>query len=269
VREKNATARKAKRTPARKQRATRRLAIKTRTAKASRSLTPSYSPSKGPAGAASPAIGPGPIIFGVACVVCFVGAVALLPAHENTQATGNQPASISSQPSAASGRQPVNGAPSASARNSRGAAKTESQHAPVVPVIEARKPASPTVPASEPLKASYSGWKPAEEPGVKSAAIEPIPAAAPETVASVTITGCLEHDDEAFWLSDASGSEAPTSRSWRSGFLKKRPSRIELVDAGHALRLTSYVGQRIAATGTLVNREMRPRTLHPVSASCS
>ena len=194
------------------------------------------------------------------CVVCFVGAVALLPAHENTQAAGFQPTSVSSQPSTASGRQPVNGqAPAPSGRKS--AAKTESQHAPV-------DKSTPTVPASEPTKTVYSGWQPAE-PAVKSAPIEPIPAAVPEKVASVTITGCLEHEDETFWLSDASGSEAPTSRSWRSGFLKKRPSRIEVVDAGHALRLTSYVGQRIAATGTLVNREMRPRSLHPVSASCS
>jgi len=268
VREKKSTARKAKRTPARKKTATRRLAIKTRTARASsRSLAPSHSPSKVPSVPSSPAIGPGPIIFGVACVVCFVGAVALLPAHENTQAAATLPASISSQPATASGRQPANGqAPTPSALNSRAAAKTESQHA---PVIEDKKFTSPTVPASEPVKAAYSGWKPAEEIGAKSAATEPTPAPAPETVASVTITGCLEHDDQAFWLSDASGSEAPTSRSWRSGFLKKRPSRIELVDAGHALRLTSYVGQRIAATGTLVNREMRPRTLHPVGASCS
>jgi hypothetical protein len=257
VRMKTATARKAKRTRARKKTATRRT---TRMAKVSRPLAPSHSPS---AASSSPAIGPGPIIFGVACVVCFVGAVALLPAHENTQAAGFEPTSISSQPSTATGRQLVSGQASApSARNARSAAKTESPHAPV------DKSTPPTVPASEPAKTVYNGWQPAE-PAVKSAPIEPIPAAAPEKIASVTITGCLEHDDEAFWLSDASGSEAPTSRSWRSGFLKKRPSRIELVDAGHALRLTSYVGQRIAATGTLVNREMRPRSLHPVSASCS
>jgi hypothetical protein len=119
------------------------------------------------------------------------------------------------------------------------------------------------------VKTAYSGWTPAAEPVAKSAAIEPIPTTAPQAVASVTITGCLEHDDETFWLSDASGSDAPTARSWRSGFLKKRPARIEVVDAGHALRLTSYVGQRIAATGTLVDREMRTRSLHPISASCS
>ena len=58
-------------------------------------------------------------------------------------------------------------------------------------------------------------------------------------------------------------------RSWKSGFLKRRPSRIELVDAEHALRLTSYVGRRVSATGTLVNREMQTRSLHPLSATCS
>jgi hypothetical protein len=263
VREKKSTARGVKRTPARKKTATRRLAVKTRTAKASRSLAPSQSTSKA---SSSPAIGPGPIIFGVACVVCFVGAVALLPAHENTAAAGSQPTTISNQPPTASGRQTVNGqAPAANARNARSAAKTESQHAPVLPLIEAKQSTAPTVPTSEPVKTAYSGW----EPAVKAGPVEPISAPAPETVASVTITGCLEHDDETFWLSNASGSEAPTSRSWRSGFLKKRPSRIELVDAGHALRLTSYVGQRIAATGTLINREMRTRSLHSVSASCS
>jgi hypothetical protein len=121
---------------------------------------------------------------------------------------------------------------------------------------------------AETVKTTPNAWAPAAEPIVKTAEPAPV-AAAPETVASVTITGCLEHDDEAFWLSDASGSDAPMSRSWKSGFLKKRPSRIEVVDAGHALRLPSYVGQRVSATGTLVNREMRPRTLHPVGSHCS
>jgi hypothetical protein len=131
---------------------------------------------------------------------------------------------------------------------------------------ETKKTIEPT-PALEPVKGASIVWAPAAEHAVKDSPVQPAPA--PQTVASVTITGCLERDDETFWLSDASGSEAPTSRSWRSAFLKKRPSRIELVDAGHALRLPSYVGQRISATGTLENREMRTHSLHRVSASCS
>ena len=102
-----------------------------------------------------------------------------------------------------------------------------------------------------------------------ASASNPAPASAVANVASVTITGCLEHDDETFWLRDTSGVDTPTSRSWKSGFLKKRPSRIEIVDAANALRLPSYVGQRVTASGTLVNREMKTRSLYRVSSSCS
>ena len=84
----------------------------------------------------------------------------------------------------------------------------------------------------------------------------------------VTITGCLELDEETFWLKDAAGVDAPKSRSWRSGFLKRRSSQIELVDAANTLKLPNYVGQRVAATGTLLNREMRARSLQRLAISC-
>jgi hypothetical protein len=89
-----------------------------------------------------------------------------------------------------------------------------------------------------------------------------------ESAAPVTITGCLERGDETFWLKNATGAGTPTSRSWKSGFLKRRTPPIEVVDATNALRLSRYVGQRIAATGTLVDREMQTRTLRSVAASC-
>ncbi len=84
----------------------------------------------------------------------------------------------------------------------------------------------------------------------------------------VTITGCLELDEATFWLKDAAGVDAPKSRSWRSGFLKRRSSQIELVDAANTLKLPNYVGQRVAATGTLLNREMRARSLQRLAISC-
>jgi hypothetical protein len=89
-----------------------------------------------------------------------------------------------------------------------------------------------------------------------------------QTVTSVTITGCLANDEETFWLKDTSGADAPKSRNWKSGFLRKRPATIELLDATHALKLPNYVGQRVAATGMLVNREMRAQSLQRVAASC-
>jgi len=91
---------------------------------------------------------------------------------------------------------------------------------------------------------------------------------ASQTASSVTITGCLANDEETFWLKDTSGSDAPKSRNWRSGFLRKRAATVELLDATHALKLPNYVGQRVAATGMLVNREMRAQSLQRVAASC-
>ena len=88
----------------------------------------------------------------------------------------------------------------------------------------------------------------------------------PERAASVTIAGCLENDEGTFRLSDASGADAPTARSWKSGFLKKRPTQIELADAVGTLNLRNHVGRRVAATGTLIDRELRARSVRLVGA---
>jgi hypothetical protein len=84
----------------------------------------------------------------------------------------------------------------------------------------------------------------------------------------VTITGCLEADDEAFRLKDTTGTGAPKSRSWRTGFLTKRPAAIAVVvDAPSGIRLPAHVGERVALTGKLVDREMQVRSLRRL-ASC-
>jgi hypothetical protein len=97
-------------------------------------------------------------------------------------------------------------------------------------------------------------------------AVEP---AADTKVARVTIEGCLERDDDTFRLTDTAGTNAPTSRSWKSGFLKKRPAAIEVRDSVKRVNLASHVGQRVSVTGTLVDRQMRVGSLQPVSLSCS
>ena len=63
--------------------------------------------------------------------------------------------------------------------------------------------------------------------------------------------------------------DAPTSRSWRSGFLRKRSAPIEVVGAFHTLRLPTYVRQRVAATGTLIERKMQVRSLLRIADFCS
>ena len=87
-----------------------------------------------------------------------------------------------------------------------------------------------------------------------------------EKPASVTISGCLENENGAFLLTDASGTSAPKSRSWKSGFLKKRTAPIELADGVGTLTLRNHVGRRVAATGTLVDREMRVDSVRPLGA---
>jgi hypothetical protein len=91
-------------------------------------------------------------------------------------------------------------------------------------------------------------------------------AAAPS---AVTITGCLERDDETFRLKNTTGTQAPKARSWKSGFLKKNSASIDIVAAANRVRLPNHVGQRVVVTGTLVDREMRVRSLRSVAASCN
>jgi hypothetical protein len=90
---------------------------------------------------------------------------------------------------------------------------------------------------------------------------------AAKAAAPVTITGCLEVDNETFRLKDTAGTDAPKSRSWKSGFLKKGQAKIELVAAPGA-NLASQVGRRVSVTGMLDDREMQVRSVRRVAASC-
>lgn len=82
----------------------------------------------------------------------------------------------------------------------------------------------------------------------------------------VTISGCLEYDGKSAWLKDASGDDAPRSRSWRSGFLRKRSPRIAL--GGGLTDAPTYDGRRVTVTGVLVDREMRVDSLKPSAGDC-
>jgi hypothetical protein len=89
------------------------------------------------------------------------------------------------------------------------------------------------------------------------------------TPAPVTITGCLERDDETFRLKDTSGADAPRTRSWKSAFLKKGSAPVEVVDASKRLKLTNHIGQRVSVTGTLSDGEMRVRSMRRIAATCT
>jgi hypothetical protein len=140
---------------------------------------------------------------------------------------------------------------------------------------ESAAPAPDPPIATKPAAASEAS--PADRSTRKSPAVEEVKpftvAAAPESTTDgkdetiVTLTGCLELDKQTFRLKDASGPGAPQSRSWRSGF-RKRASTIDLVDPADTLSLRTHVGERVSATGTLDDRELRARSLRVVSYSC-
>jgi hypothetical protein len=95
------------------------------------------------------------------------------------------------------------------------------------------------------------------EPADPSPSSEKAAAAVPATIA-----GCLERNENTFWLKNVAGDDAPKSRSWKSGFLRKKAPPVELVDRGGLTnRLATYVGRRIETTGALVDREMRVKSL--------
>ena len=85
---------------------------------------------------------------------------------------------------------------------------------------------------------------------------------------TVTITGCLEQDDETFRLKDTDGEAAPKSRSWKTGFVTKRKATVALAASVPSV-LQTHVGQRVSVTGLLVEREMQVQSLRRVAASCA
>jgi len=108
--------------------------------------------------------------------------------------------------------------------------------------------------------------------------VAPEPPTSPASVSTgsvmptlVTITGCLEisTDGDTFRLNDLEGADAPKSRSWRTGFLKKRPAPVTLVEPPDRLTLTSNVGRRVAATGQLASHELKVSSLRVVGSSCN
>jgi len=82
-----------------------------------------------------------------------------------------------------------------------------------------------------------------------------------------TITGCLEQQGNRFRLKDTNGAGAPTSRSWKFGFLKRGPDPIDLVDAGTTT--ADYVGTRVRITGIIEDHRMHVRSLSRVADSCN
>ena len=85
---------------------------------------------------------------------------------------------------------------------------------------------------------------------------------------SVTVSGCLERDDDVFRLTETGGAQAPKERSWKTGFIRKRNSDLQIVDASKRLKLKDHVGHRVSVTGSVNEREMRAGSMRHLAASC-
>ena len=124
------------------------------------------------------------------------------------------------------------------------------------------KPAAHAQPQKPAAASTMAAASAASDAVVPPVAAGDASAAAVKKPAPVTITGCLERDDNAFRLKETSGS-------WKSGFLKKGPAPVAITDASNRLKLQSHVGERVSVTGTLVDREMQGRTLQRLASSCN
>jgi hypothetical protein len=108
----------------------------------------------------------------------------------------------------------------------------------------------------------------------KNAAATPGPAKAANTSAlratgkPISVTGCVQKTDSGFVLKNAEGTDAPRSRSWKTGFFKKSAVSLDLVDAGNTAHLGEHVGHHVSVTGALVDREMHLQSLRPMAGSC-
>ena len=149
-----------------------------------------------------------------------------------------------------------------------------------------KKTAAPKAAKSHSTSSSSSSSKPAARTvatpvahagtgNATAASAAPAPALAATSIATVepapvTITGCLEvsvNADE-FRLTDTQGFDAPKSRSWKSGFIKKHSAPVMLVDLADSHAAQAQVGKRVAVTGHLASNQLSVGSLRVVSPSC-
>lgn len=98
-------------------------------------------------------------------------------------------------------------------------------------------------------------------------------AAAAEKVKTVTLSGCMRSGGErnTFVLTSVEGTDAPKARGWKTGYLLKRPAKVEVIPAAGSVRLRDHVGRRVSVTGTLDRKDgvqLKARSIRVLS-SCA
>jgi hypothetical protein len=143
------------------------------------------------------------------------------------------------------------------------------------PAVSKARAREHAVPSPSPAVAATRGGESATKTAAAERSTNPSAleaTATPDAVgqAPVSITGCLETtvDGAEFRLTDTEGVDAPKTRSWRSGFLKKRAAPVQLLEVSDPRGAQKYVGHRVVATGLLTSTEMRVRSLESAGSSC-
>ena len=194
----------------------------------------------------------------VLAAACLVAATISLVQRQTSAREGEESPAVDAKPQLAAAEPAA--APKATA--ARPAARKPAATA--RPATSARPVASATT-LPVPAKSDVTAVVTAPAPRDAQAASRDAQVAPAEMV---TISGCLEQDDERFRLKDTTGEDAPKGRSWRSGFLRGSASTIDVIDEADRHHLQTYVGQRVNVTGTLVDREMQVRSVRIVAISC-
>jgi len=216
------------------------------------------------------------IMFLTVGVALIAARARLEPARPDVEDVANTPAN------ALDVAEPVQSAPPVVLQASTDGSKTRAS-APLTATPPAAHLATVTAPAAHPATAPevVHSSKPRQESGATPqvlptlTAVETVPPGQSartldvETAPPVTIVGCLESTSDTFWLTNASGTGVPTSRSWKTVFLRKHTPSMAIVDATQLLDLQGHVGQRVAVTGTVSDRAIHTRALELVSASCN
>ena len=95
------------------------------------------------------------------------------------------------------------------------------------------------------------------------------PAAAPKTP-TTTLTGCLRMDGKHFALTNLTGSDVRTGRSWKSGFIRKTAKPVTVVGASANVKLQDHVGREVSVVGTKSDEShLRASSIRRLATSCA
>jgi hypothetical protein len=216
-------------------------------------------------------------VIALAGATILAVAVLAVPRHPSNPGTdngaaGSQP-EIAERPADSARSKALPAAPIASAVAPRPARTAAKALAPKAKRNRVAGPAASDAPIAAITSVADLSFKESAEtkqPGSEAAAEHLSVSTLTGGTVPVTITGCLEVsvDRDDFRLTDTEGADAPRSRSWRTGFLKKRSAPVALVEPPDRSALQAQVGRRVAATGLLTSHDLRVNSLRVVGPAC-